>query len=177
MCTGLCHPQTPSGDEALIPPAARTVVCRWPMAKSPSKNYPLSKEAALPKSIHLSCASNDRLLWGTKACPLCLNSGHLWEAMPALEFPRVGWCHCCTYIAIPAPFIPLPRWFLEHLLPYTTLIQISGSESPRKPDSRSSRTWGSQSSRGEILSRSCLWWGRKVPGKKYSQRRIFFFNL
>lgn len=89
-----------------------------------------------------------------KACPLCLNSGHLWKAMPALEFSRVGWCPCCIYIANPASFIPLPRWFLEHPPPYTTCMQISGSESPRQLDPRLSGTWGSESSRWTTLSRS-----------------------
>lgn len=46
-----------------------------------------------------------------KACPLCLSSGHFRKAIPALEFPRIGWCHCCIYIANHASFIPFPGWF------------------------------------------------------------------
>lgn len=43
---GCAPPEAPSRNEALISLAASTVACWWPMDRSFSKNYPLSKEAA-----------------------------------------------------------------------------------------------------------------------------------
>lgn len=45
----------------------------------------------------LPCASNGWLTWGYKGLFLLLQFKSSLKAIPALEFPRIGWCHCCIY--------------------------------------------------------------------------------
>lgn len=61
VCARLGLSEPPTRNEALVLLAARTVASWWLMAISLFKNYPLSKEAALSKFMHLPRASNDCL--------------------------------------------------------------------------------------------------------------------
>lgn len=112
VCARLCPPEAPSGNEALVPPAARTVACWWPRP-NPSPGMTLYQRKLPCPSL---CNYRVHAMTGwwrvTKTCPLRLSSGHFCKAFSALEFPRTGWCHCWIYIASPASFIPLPGWFL-----------------------------------------------------------------
>lgn len=67
-----CHTDPPLGMKPYSPNCLDCCLL-VAMAESLPKNYPLSKRAALPRFMHLPCASNDRLMPGYKACPADLS--------------------------------------------------------------------------------------------------------
>lgn len=122
-------PRNSSRNEAHVPPAARTVACWCPMAKSLSRNDPLAKEAALPRFLCLPCAANDRLMWGYKGLsPLCLVqviSERPPQLRSTLELDDATVDLCCQ-----SGFLhPTPRVVSKSAPQYTTCMQISPSES------------------------------------------------